>query len=139
VRDEVFLDTSYAIALAARSDLLHSQAVSLARELETRRTRIVTTQAILLEIGNALSKKRYRTAAAHLISSLLTDPIVTVLPLTQELFTEAFELYRNRPDKDWGLVDCTSFATMTSLDIGEALTADEHFIQAAFQALLLQP
>ncbi|HEY9813766.1 MAG TPA: hypothetical protein V6D31_09550 [Candidatus Sericytochromatia bacterium] len=54
---EVFLDTSFAIALSSVTDQNHSRAVKLANQLEISKTRLVTTQAILLEIGNALSKQ----------------------------------------------------------------------------------
>jgi predicted nucleic acid-binding protein len=53
---EIFLDTSFAIALSATTDQSHARAVDLANQLEKNGTRLVTTQAILLEIGNALSK-----------------------------------------------------------------------------------
>ena len=58
---EVFLDTSFAIALSAITDQNHAKAVELAQQIETQNIRLVTTQAILLEIGNALSKQKYRT------------------------------------------------------------------------------
>jgi uncharacterized protein len=52
----VFLDTSFAIALASVPDRHYRRAVELADQLEASQTRLVTTQAILLAIGNALSK-----------------------------------------------------------------------------------
>lgn len=41
-----------------------------------------------------------------------------------------------RPDKDWGLTDCISFAVMTQEGITQALTSDRHFEQAGFTKLL---
>jgi len=49
----------------------------------------------------------------------------------------AFELFRYRPDKEWGLVDCVSFIVMKDYELTEALTMDVHFKQAGFRALLL--
>jgi predicted nucleic acid-binding protein len=72
---EVFLDTSFAIALSSVTDQNHVRAVQLANQIETNKTRLVTTQAILLEIGNALSKQRHRVAAIQLLESLETDPL----------------------------------------------------------------
>lgn len=89
-----------------------------------------------MEIGNALSKRRYRAAAVALLSSLELDLSIEVVPLSPELYAEAFDLYRGRPDKEWGLVDCVSFVVMKARGITEALTADEHFEQAGFRALL---
>jgi predicted nucleic acid-binding protein len=51
---EVFLDTSFAIALSSVTDRNHPRAVQLANQIKTNKTRLVTTQAILLEIGNSL-------------------------------------------------------------------------------------
>jgi hypothetical protein len=45
-------------------------------------------------------------------------------------------LFRQRADKAWGLTDCISFVVMREREIPEALTADEHFEQAGFVALL---
>src|SRR5206468_2922274 len=112
---------------------LHAQAVLLADQLEAERTRLVTTRAVLLEIGNTLSRQRYRAAAVQLLSSLEADPRVEIISLSAELYAEAFQLYRDRPDKEWGLIDCVSFMVMSSRGITEALTSDEHFEQAGFK------
>jgi len=105
--------------------------------LKKNQNRLVTTQAILLEIGNALSKKKYRLAAIQLLESLVADPNVEIIELTNQLYTEAFELFKNRRDKEWGLVDCISFIVMQNRGITDALTADRHFSQAGLRALLI--
>jgi uncharacterized protein len=133
---EVFLDTSFAIALSSITDQNHVKAVELAGQLETNKTHLVTTQAILLEIGNALSKQRYRASAIQLLESLETDSNVAVLRLSDSLYKSAFELYKQREDKEWGLVDCISFIVMQERRITDALTSDIHFQQAGFRALL---
>ena len=133
---EVFLDTSVAIALPAITDQSHARAVDLATQLEKSGTRLVTTQAILLEIGNALSKKRYRVAATQLLESLVSDPNVEIVPLSDDLYNAAFNLFRNRLDKEWGLIDCVSFVVMQRRGVFDALTTDDHFNQAGFRALL---
>jgi SAM-dependent methyltransferase len=78
---EVFLDTAYAIALSSPPDQFHARAVELAEQLEALGTRLVTTRAVLLEIGNALSKPRYRQAAVQLLAALEADPKVDIVPL----------------------------------------------------------
>ena len=136
MRAEVFLDTAYAIALSSPNDLFHQRALQLADELKSSGTRLVTTRAILLEIGNALSKLRHRRAAVALLDSLEIDPHVEIIPLSEQLCTRASQLYRERPDKEWALTDCVSFIVMEDRGINEALTTDEHFQQAGFQALM---
>jgi predicted nucleic acid-binding protein len=55
VGTEAFLDTAFAIALSSSGDDLHRVALALADELERSPTRIVTTRAVLMEIGKALT------------------------------------------------------------------------------------
>ncbi|MGH7966704.1 MAG: type II toxin-antitoxin system VapC family toxin, partial [Candidatus Binatia bacterium] len=91
---EVFLDTSYAIALASPKDQYHARAEALAEQLEQNRTHLVTTRAVLLEIGGALARQRYRKAAIELLDSLENDPSVEIVPLAEPLYARALQLYR---------------------------------------------
>jgi uncharacterized protein len=136
--NKVFLDSSYAIALSAPSDEQHQPAEELAEQLEAEGAQFVTTRAILLEIGNSLSKLRYRQAAVRLLNAMENDPNVEIVSVTEALYERAFELYRNRPDKEWGLIDCMSFAVMSERKLTDALTTDDHFRQAGFRILLQQ-
>ncbi len=104
IMTEVFLDTSFAIALSSVTDQNHVRAVKLANQIETNKTLLVTTQAILLEIGNALSKQKYRAAAIQLLESLQIDPSVEIVLFTNSLYKSAFNLFKQREDKEWGLV-----------------------------------
>ena len=110
--------------------------MELAEDLETSDTHFVTTRAILLEIGNALSKVRHRAAAVKLLTALEKDPKVEIVPASDHLYQRALDIYRDRSDKEWGLIDCMSFVVMSDQGLTEALTADNHFRQAGFHALL---
>lgn len=134
--NEVFLDTSFAIALSVEDDEHHERAMELKAWLTEPSIRMITTRAIALEIGNALSKRKYREAAVSLLRSMELDPVIDVLPIDDQLYGKGFELFRRRHDKEWGLIDCISFEVMSSRGIEAALTADDHFRQAGFKALL---
>jgi predicted nucleic acid-binding protein len=56
--------------------------------------------------------------------------------LTPRLFAQGFTLYKSHQDKAWGLVDCISFIVMREAGVNRALTFDQHFVQAGFQALM---
>jgi uncharacterized protein len=136
VPGRVFLDAAYAIALVNKDDALHENAIALGRELRKGRTSLITTRAVLLEIGDSLSKPRYRCVACELLAAVGRDPFVQVIEVTEALYTEALELYSERTDKGWGLTDCLSFCVMRSRGISGALTHDVHFEQAGFHALM---
>lgn len=129
----IFIDTLYVIALINRGDQYHEEASQLADRYEGRP--LLTTDAVLLEIGNALAR-RYKKEATEVIEYFLGSDDVQVVRLTPELFDQAFSLYRSHQDKDWGFVDCVSFTVMRQAGVKEALTFDKHFVQAGFRALL---
>ncbi|MFZ1829621.1 MAG: PIN domain-containing protein [Candidatus Competibacteraceae bacterium] len=134
----VFLDTGFAIALLSPRDQYHAAALRLAAEIQRQGTKVITSDAVLLEIGAALAKLTYRLAAIKLIDGLRFDSKVEVVPLDNKLFDAGYQLFRKRPDKEWSLTDCISFIIMQEQHISQALAADEHFRQAGLIPLLLQ-
>jgi predicted nucleic acid-binding protein len=130
---KTFIDTLFVIALVNERDRHHERALQLASSFQGHS--FVVTDAILLEIGNGLAR-RFRREAVEIIESFLVATNVQVVPLTTELFARAFELYKARQDKEWGLIDCISFTVMRDAGIGAALTSDRRLVQAGFEALL---
>ena len=127
--ETVFIDTGYILALVNENDQQHAEALALSKRFDGHP--VVVTHAVLLEIGNALSRID-RDAAVQIIEDLRQSPGVTVEHLTPELFESAFALYRRYTDKQWGLVDCVSFVVMRRMQLKTALAFDRHFTQAGF-------
>ena len=131
----LFADSSYYIALMSARDAWHAAAVPWN---EDPRQPLVTTEFVLVEVANAFCSPKWRNAFGILLSGLRSDPGNLVLPATTELFGAGVALYLRRLDKQWSLTDCISFVVMERRGLGEALTADRHFEQAGFTALLRQ-
>ena len=108
----------------------------LSHRIKAERIRIVTTRAVLVDVGNALSRPSFRSTALALLHSFAWDPLVEVTPLTEELFERGRTLFRRHSDNEWGLTDCISFVVMKERGLTDALTADAHFLQAGFRPLL---
>lgn len=134
---EVFFDTAYAVALASISDQHHERALELADWVASEGIRFVTTRPVVIEIGDTLARQRYRHEAVFLLQTIEQEPNIEVVPLSQPLYNEALALYQSRQDKEWGMTDCISFIVMQHRGVTEALTADVHFRQAGFSALLI--
>lgn len=133
----VFLDTFFVQALLNANDSYHDRAQALLPALTAARE-VVVTEAVLTEIGNALSGSLRRVAAGF-IRRCYASPNITVVPVDTALFTQALTLYEDRPDKTWGLTDCISFVVMRDRELVDAATGDRHFQQAGFHPLLLEP
>jgi uncharacterized protein len=130
---KTFVDTLFVAVLINPRDQYHSSAVSLAAVYES--TPLVTTDVVLLEIGNTFSR-HHKADAIVVVRHFLSSANVQVLRLTPALFDRAFALYASRQDKDWGLSDCVSFIVMQDEGVTDALTFDQHFVQAGFRALM---
>ena len=126
----LFVDTGYIIALINENDHYHAQALALSEKYDGHR--LVTTDAVLLEVGNALSRLA-RKQASLIIHHFQTADEVTPVPLNPTLFNTAMHWYDKHQDKTWGLVDCVSFAVMNEMQLLRVLAFDRHFVQAGFQ------
>ena len=130
-----FTDTSFFVALLLPGDEHHDRAVELASAAHGQ---YVTTCWVLAELGAAMANPVDRQVAADFIAHLRSDTSHRVLAPTLQQFDDGYRLFNDRPDKSWSLTDCISFAVMKRRGIREALTADRHFVQAGFKALLVE-
>ena len=128
-----FADTYYFIALLNPADPDHQRI----REFTlASRDRLVTTGLVLAEVANHLSYTRSRSLVQPFFARLASDPRAEIVPADRAMLERGLEYYHARPDKEWSLTDCVSFLVMTDRELTEALTADHHFEQAGFAALL---
>jgi predicted nucleic acid-binding protein len=133
---KIFVDTSYVLALFNTSDEFHLKAKTL-KHLTAEPNIVITTEAVLLEIGNVLSKQIFRRKCSAFIKGFYETENIQVIPITTALIKEGLEFFDKRQDKEWGLIDCISFVVMKIHGVKYALAADDHFVQAGFKALLL--
>ncbi len=126
----VFIDTSYILALINPNDQYHDWAVQVTSTIS--KIKKVTTEAVIVEIGNAMSKRKLRALGATIIQQLKADTQIEIVPVRSSLLNQAIEFYASRSDKGWGLTDCISFVVMEQRQIQQVVTADEHFMQAGF-------
>ena len=71
------------------------------------------------------------------MEEIQNSPNIIIVPQSTESFAKGLELYRNRLDKGYSLVDCISMNTMDEHVITQVLTSDHHFEQEGrFVALM---
>jgi predicted nucleic acid-binding protein len=128
----LFIDTGFIIALINTQDAYHQQAKNLSLKYEGHP--VITTDAVLLEIGNALSRFA-KLQAVEIINYLQDAKEATVIHVTPALFAQGLQLYQQYQDKSWGLVDCISFVVMQTTGTTHVLAFDQHFTQAGFIVL----
>jgi predicted nucleic acid-binding protein len=128
-----FADTWYFVALLDPRDTHHVRANRL-RKLVAQ-SKLVTHEGVLTEVlayfADAGSHARMLAAQAvrHAQATLLVEPA------DHALFQRALDLYEQRPDKEFSLVDCMSMVLMEERGIRHVLTNDHHFTQAGFSVV----
>jgi predicted nucleic acid-binding protein len=129
----VFADASFYIAWMNPRDEFHTEADRLA---ENYFGEIFTSEYVLIEVGNWLSRATDKSFFVQLLDYLKEDPQTRIIPASPELFREGFWLFSQRTDKDWSMTDCISFYLMKEKGIQEAFSSDHHFEQAGYRILL---
>lgn len=132
----VFVDTSGWLAVVNKADKLHAPALRIKRALMESKAMLITTDFIVIETANSLSRPPLRKLAVELINFIRESGEVVIERANQHIVDSAWDLFKTRADKEWSLTDCASFVVMKKSGIQEAFTNDHHFEQAGFNVLL---
>ena len=131
----VFADTVYWIGVALPNDQWSSAAQAAKDRLTSEE--IVTTEEVLTEFLTALAANPHtRAKAIEVVREVMANPEFVVVRQSHDSFTDGLTRYERRLDKGYSLQDCVSMNVMERLNITEILTADRHFEQEGFIALM---
>lgn len=135
---DLFADTSGWGNLIDVSQPFHLLAATLYRLARQQNHKVITTNYVIAELIALLSSplRLPRKQAIAFIQNLKASPYVEIQHIDTEIDDQAWQLLISREDKEWSLVDCSSFVVMKQRNILEALTNDHHFEQAGFIRLL---
>ncbi len=131
----IFADTFYWIALINSRDTWHLQAIKVSQEISN--SPLIISDGIIDELF-AYSSKRgdlMRLKVSEIYKSFLKDPNIQIISYTTEIRQKGIDLYEQRPDKGYSLVDCISMMIMKEMGVSEVLTNDKHFAQEGFTIL----
>lgn len=131
----VFADAGYLIALDSERDQHHAQAVRHWNEFGRTGPTLVTTTFVLAEVIAVFNNRSGHAKAVEIGRRFFDSKDVRLIHPNEEVCRAAFDYLEARPDKEYSLADCISFAVMERLRIREALSFDAHFQQAGFVRL----
>ncbi len=130
--NEIFADTSGWASYFVRTEPFHADAEKLMREWHTNKKRIVTSNYILTELVALFTSplRIPRIKQIQVIETIRTSGWIEIVHINQALHEESWSLLKERQDKTWSLVDCSSIVLMKHRGITDAFTTDNHFEQA---------
>ncbi|HLF39753.1 MAG: PIN domain-containing protein [Betaproteobacteria bacterium] len=128
----LFVDTSAWFAFTNRADPDHKAVAAL---LDAFKGRLVTSNFVFDETVT-LCLYRLGHAAAERVGQVLRDSNqVDLVRVAPEDETAAWQLFRERADKQYSFTDCASFALMRRLDLKTAAALDDDFAGEGFEQL----
>lgn len=134
----IFLDSSFIYALLNRRDQFHRQAAEVANRLKPS-DQFVITDAVIFECCSLLAALGARNSIVGFLDDIIADDRYLIVHIDADRFHQAYQMFKSYRDKEWSLVDCASSLVMRDEDIELALTADHHFEQMGFTAVLRSP
>ena len=129
----IFVDTSFWVALRNRRDASHASA----RELLEGHSRdsLLTTNHVRGETWTYLRRRAGHRSAVDFLEVLERSPRVRLVHVADEVEADALLWLRRHDEREYSFVDATSFATMRTHRIREALAFDGDFTAAGFTEL----
>lgn len=128
----VFIDSS---ALFAWSDASCPQNRAIHDYLLRENPPLVTTNIVIAETISLITKRISKHAGIQFSVAVEDSRIVQVIYADEFLTKAALKLYRKYTDKDFDLIDATSFVLCKERKIKQVLTLDKHFSQMGFEIL----
>lgn len=129
----VFLDTVGLLAIWDRTDQWHAAASRAFDTMLAEQARVVTTTFVLLECGNAATRRPYR-AQVDILRRQLAARGELIEP-TSDDWNDAWRQYGVRAHGNASIVDHVSIIVMRRLGLTTAFTNDAHFRQAGYTTL----
>lgn len=136
---KLFIDSSAYIAFYNSRDEKHDEAKSFIDEIRKEVFGPVifyTTDYIFDETVTSITALTQRkNLAINAGEAILSSKITRIITVDDEVFKEAWNLFKEFKDKLWSFTDCTSFTVMKRNGLATAFTFDEHYGQAGFKRL----
>lgn len=123
----VFLDSSYLIAITNERDIYHEHALRISDVIKVREFGeiFISTYVFDETVTYILGKQGHSKAVET--GKLLLDSGISVLNVNEDLFNEAWELFKER--KNISFTDCTIVKLMRENNIKNLASFDKEFLQ----------
>ena len=134
MKETIFVDTGAFFAIKVMSDANHKYALDFFNFiLENNAAQFVTSDYVLFETVTLMKVRTDNKTAIETGKNLRNNEHITVITMTENLITNAWDIFDTYSDKDFSFVDCSSFAIMKEMNIQKAFTFDRHFGQFGFR------
>ena len=134
MRETVFIDSGFWIALVDQRDQYHSKAKETLKPL-LKNHRLCLSDFILFEVLTYLNCSLKRHDLALVFLEKAKTPGISIFMVDELVKAKALAWFQQYSDKDLSITDCTTFVLMKSQGIRLYAGFDEHFQQMGFATI----
>jgi len=134
MKESVFTDTGFWIALFDRRDQNHIKAKSNLKPI-FKNYQLFLSDFIVFETITYLNCSLKRHDLAIRFLEKIQNPSFNILVIDEAIKTKALKWFIKYSDKHLSMTDCTSFAIMNQKNIYKYAGFDEHFNQMGFKSV----
>lgn len=130
--EQCFIDSSAFFALADQSSKSGEKIKSFLLENQLS---LLTTNFILAETISLITKRIGKHEALKTGEKILSSHTIGLSYVDEASQKEAWNMFKHYKDKDFDLIDATSFVFCRKQKIKEVITLDYHFAQMGFKVI----
>lgn len=136
----IVLDVTFIIAFLFRQDPNHNRISAFVRKLKTDNSTVVfiITNFVLSETLTRMehTHKVPKTTVIDILNRIESDESIKIVTIEEALFGKALRYYKQYLDKDWSVVDFTTYAYMEENNLEFiASIGHDHVIQFGFSVI----
>jgi predicted nucleic acid-binding protein len=128
---DLFVDTSAFYALADKQDTNHRRARAFLAAVQRKGQALVTSTDVFDETVTLVRYRLGHRAAVTLGDRLADSRWCRIVEVMDDTRRSAWDIFVRYADQTFSFTDCTSFATMRAMHLGEAFTFDRGDFAAA--------
>lgn len=132
---DIFVDTGAWYAIHDEDDKNHPAAIEYWTEIQQEGHRLITTDEVIQESASLIQGRLGKQVALDFLDQISAgneSGEIVKIPITEEIKSEAWDIFKGHTDKDYSFCDCTSFVVMRRYQYRDAFAFDPHFEQAGF-------
>ncbi len=123
----IFLDTSILVAYIVNKDSNHNKAVSLVGEIVSGKYGSAVTSDYVFDETVTVVLVRSKSPESAITSGRLIRESISVLSVSERVFENSWELFKNQKTTKFSFTDCTILALISENHIDRLATFDKEF------------
>jgi len=128
----IYIDTGAFIARHLKRDRYNEIALTLWKDLQTKKERYFTSNFVLDETFTLLGRRAGYNFASQRAHNIYLSDTITILRPNREDELKAIDLFEKYSNLKVSYTDCISFVLMSRNKINKVFTFDKHFELAGF-------